>query len=345
MKCIILAGGKGNSMWPLSRENYPKQFMDIKEKPFSASRDGCKKYPFCDEFIISSNVNYGFIIESQMKAFQGLRYRCFLEEEAKKTAPAVAMICMGCNPSELIFVLSADQIIEGENYKDTVIHAQEMACAGALVTFGMQPDSPNNGYGYIQYDGERVLAFKEKPDIQTASAYIKAGNYLWNSGNFMFRAGDFLHELKLYAPDIYDACENAEKLINYSRQMILLDKISMMNVPAMSIEHAVFERSNNVKVIKSGFQWFDIGDLEKLSDYTKAGDTKNVIEENCRNVTVINRSDDQLVVTNALTDTIIVNTDDALYISKKARPVRLKKLCEKIMINTAVFLKSQYVLL
>lgn len=329
MKCIILAGGKGNSMWPLSRENYPKQFMDIKESRSLLQEMVAKNIPFCDEFIISSNVNYGFIIESQMKAFQGLRYRCFLEDEAKKTAPAVAMVCMGCNPSELVFVLSADQIIEGENYKDTVIHAQEMARSGALVTFGMQPDSPNNGYGYIQYDGERVLAFKEKPDVQTASAYIKSGDYLWNSGNFMFRAGDFLHELQIHAPEIYLACENAEKKINYGRQTIILDKNAMADVPAMSIEHAVFEKSDNVRVIKSGFQWFDIGDLEKLSDYTKSGDTKNVIEENCKNVTVINRSDEQLVVANALDDTIIVNTDDALYISKKGKTGAIKEIMRK----------------
>ena len=101
------------------------------------------------------------------------------------------MICMGLNPSELVFVLSADQIIEGENYKDTVIRAQNMAREGALVTFGMQPDSPNNGYGYIQYDGEKVLAFKEKPDVETASRYIRSGDYLWNSGNFLFRSEIF----------------------------------------------------------------------------------------------------------------------------------------------------------
>ncbi|MBB5263463.1 mannose-1-phosphate guanylyltransferase/mannose-6-phosphate isomerase [Catenibacillus scindens] len=329
MKCIILAGGKGNSMWPLSRENYPKQFMEVKEGRSLLQEMVAKNIPFCDEFIISSNLNYKFIIESQMKAFQGLRYRCFLEEDAKKTAPAVAMICMGLNPSELVFVLSADQIIEGENYKDTVIRAQNMAREGALVTFGMQPDSPNNGYGYIQYDGEKVLAFKEKPDVETASRYIRSGDYLWNSGNFLFRSGDFLHELKLHAPQIYSSCENAEKKINYGRQMILLDKKSMAPVPAMSIEHAVFEKSDNVRVIKSGFQWFDIGDLEKLSDYTKSGVGKNVIEEKCGNVTVINRSKEQLVVANGLEDTIIVNTDDALYISKKGQSGNIKEIMRK----------------
>ena len=127
MKCIVLAGGKGNSLWPLSRENYPKQFMDIKNHRSLFQESIARNIPFCDEFIISTNEAYHFIVENQMKDFQGLRYRCFLEEERKRTAPAIAMICMCFSPSELVFVVSSDQMIEGENYKDTIIRAQELA--------------------------------------------------------------------------------------------------------------------------------------------------------------------------------------------------------------------------
>lgn len=329
MKCIILAGGKGNSLWPLSRENYPKQFMNIKENRSLLQETIARNIPFCEEFLISSNQNYNFIIESQLKAFQGLRYRCFLEETAKKTAPAVAVICMCCNPSELVFVLSSDQIIEGENYKDTIIRAQEMAREGALVTFGMTPVEPNSGYGYISHEGEKVLAFKEKPDVDTARAYIESGHYLWNSGNFLFRAGDFLQELKLYAPEIYSGCESAIRELKREGHMVYLTKRSMKDVPAISVEHAVFEKSRNVRVIESGFQWFDVGDLEKLSDYAKSGDSKNVIEENCQDVTVINHTQDKLIVANALEDTLIVNTDDAIYISKKGASDNIKEIMRK----------------
>ena len=329
MKCIILAGGKGNSLWPLSRENYPKQFMNIKENRSLLQETIARNIPFCEEFLISSNKNYSFIIESQLKAFQGLRYRCFLEEEAKKTAPAVAVICMCCNPSELIFVLSSDQIIEGENYKDTIIRAQEMARAGALVTFGMAADEPNSGYGYIYHEGENVLAFKEKPDAQTAQKYIDSGKYLWNSGNFLFRAGDFLQELKVNAPDTFAACEAAIRELKREDHHVFLTKRSMKDVPAVSMEHAVFEKSDKVKVIESGFQWFDVGDLEKLSAYAKAGDARNVIEDNCSEVTVINRTRDKLVVANDLKDTLIVNTDDAIYISRKGASNNIKEIMRK----------------
>lgn len=224
MKCIVLAGGKGNSLWPLSRENYPKQFMDIKNNRSLFQESIARNIPFCDEFIISTHEAYHFIVDNQMKEFQGLRYRCFLEEERKKTAPAIAMICMCFNPSELVFVVSSDQIIEGENYKDTIIQAQELARKGAIVTFGMKPEGPRTDYGYIQYDGAQVLSFKEKPGMDEAVKYVEAGNYLWNSGNFLFQAGDFLQELKCLAPDVYKACADSMQHVDISSRNIQLQR-------------------------------------------------------------------------------------------------------------------------
>ena len=224
MKCIVLAGGKGNSLWPLSRENYPKQFMDIKNNRSLFQENIARNIPFCDEFIISTNEAYHFIVENQMKDFQGLRYRCVLEEERKKTAPAIAMISMCFNPSELVFVVSSDQMIEGEKYKDTIIYAQELAREGAIVTFGMKPEGPRTDYGYIQYVGDQVVSFKEKPCYEEAARYVEAGNYLWNSGNFLFRAGDFLQELKHLAPEIYEECAKSMEHVDISSRNIHLSR-------------------------------------------------------------------------------------------------------------------------
>lgn len=318
MKCIVLAGGKGNSLWPLSRENYPKQFMDIKNNRSLFQESIARNIPFCDEFIISTHEAYHFIVENQMKDFQGLRYRCFLEEERKKTAPAIAIICMCFSPSELVFVVSSDQIIEGENYKDTIIQAQALARDGAIVTFGMQPEGPRTDYGYIHYDGEQVLSFKEKPGFDEAEKYVKAGDYLWNSGNFLFRAGDFLQELKRLAPEAYWACYECMRHVDISSRNIQLQKYFTRDIPAISMEHAVLEKSDLVRVVKSDVLWYDVGDLNRLSDYAKAGDDEGVIEENCQDVTVINRTGDRLVVANGLEDTVIINTEDAVYVSKKS---------------------------
>lgn len=329
MKCIVLAGGKGNSLWPLSRENYPKQFMDIKNNRSLFQENIARNIPFCDEFIISTNEAYHFIVENQMKDFQGLRYRCVLEEERKKTAPAIAMISMCFNPSELVFVVSSDQMIEGEKYKDTIIYAQELAREGAIVTFGMKPEGPRTDYGYIQYVGDQVVSFKEKPCYEEAARYVEAGNYLWNSGNFLFRAGDFLQELKHLAPEIYEECAKSMEHVDISSRNIHLSRFFTKKIPAISMEHAVLEKSDLVRVVKSDVLWYDVGDLNRLSDYAKAGDDEGVIEENCQGVTVINRTGDRLVVANGLKDAVIINTEDAVYVSKKSAESDIKDIIRK----------------
>lgn len=328
MKCIVLAGGMGNSLWPLSRENYPKQFMDIKNHRSLFQESIARNIPFCDEFIISTNESYHFIVDNQMKDFQGLRYRCFLEEERKRTAPAIAMICMCFNPSELVFVVSSDQIIEGENYKDTIIHAQELARQGAIVTFGMQPDGPVTDYGYIHADGDKVVQFQEKPDYETAKSYIEAGDYLWNSGNFLFRAGDFLSELQRLAPDVYNNCKKTMCRVDRSSRNIQISAEYVRDVPAISIEHAVLERSDKVRVVRSDVLWYDVADLKRLSQVVKNGEHEGVIEEKCVNTTVINQTSDRLVVANGLEDIAIINTEDAVYVSRMSVETDIKDIVE-----------------
>ena len=209
MKCLILAGGCGDRLWPVSRKNYPKQFMEINENRSLLQETVVRNIPFCDEFLIVTNGNYHFILEGQMKAFQGLRYRTFLEQEPRKTAAAIALVCMLENHKELIYVISADTVIDGQGYQETVLRAKELAKDGHLAAFGIPVNEPNTAYGYIRHRGEQVLSFTEKPDEETARKYMAAGDYLWNSGNFLFRAGDFLQELKRLTRDSYSAPKGA----------------------------------------------------------------------------------------------------------------------------------------
>ncbi len=328
MKCLILAGGKGNSLWPLSREEYPKQFMQIKKNRSLLQETVARNIPFCDEFLITTNASCHFIVEGQMQAFQELKYRCILEEEGRKTAPAIALTCMYLNPSELVFVVSADQIIEGSEYKETIMRGRALAKEGKLVTFGMEVKSPHTGYGYILHEKERVLEFREKPDPETAQRYFEHGGYFWNSGNFLFRAGDFLNELRKYAPAVHQACLAARRKVRMDGSVVRLDRELMETIPAISVEKAVFEHSDCVSVVKASFYWRDIGNLEILTDYMKREEGHNVISENCENVTVLNQSERQLVVANDIRDVTIVNTEDACYITGQTGGTAIKQIMQ-----------------
>lgn len=341
MKCLILAGGKGNSLWPLSREKYPKQFMEIKPHRSLLQETIARNIPFCEEFIISTHADYHFIVDGQMEKFQGLKYRCFLEEESRMTAPAIAMACMTCNPSELIFVVSADQMIEGENYKDTIIKATDLARQGYIVTLGMKMQAANTSFGYIRHKDGNVLEFKEKPDEATVQEYMKSGEYLWNSGNLLFRAGDFLHELDIYAPELYKKCKNAVKHINTSGQTVIIKQEVLKDIPAVSIEHALIEKSKNIKVIEPDFRWVDVSNMEALASYVNNSDSPEVIEKNCENVTVVNRCNDKLVVTNKLKDLMVVNTEDAVYITQKGEYKDVKEIMSEYHKQYSSYFENQ----
>lgn len=343
MKCLILAGGKGNSLWPLSREEYPKQFMEIKKNRSLLQETVARNIPFCDEFLIVTNQSYHFIVEGQMKAFRGLKYRCFLEETGKKTGPAIAMACMYVNPSELVYVVSADQVIEGEDYKDTVVKGQLWAKNGRVVVFGMEALSPHTGYGYIGYDGERVTEFHEKPDRAQAEEYCKSGHYLWNSGNFIFRAGDFLNELRRCTPELYFSCKERYKKAKTENQNVYWSAELMKDIEPVSVENAVFEQSDRLYVLKASFHWWDMGDMEILSAYMRIQNEEHIAEHNCTNVTVINHTDRQLVVANSLEDVAIINTEDVCYVMKKGAAENVKSVMREHPEYAAYYEKSNLV--
>ncbi len=343
MKCLILAGGKGNSLWPLSREEYPKQFMSVRKNRSLLQETVARNIPFCDEFLIASNASYHFIIEGQMKAFQGLKYRCILEEEGRKTAPAAALACMYLNSSEFVFVVSADQIIEGSEYKETIMRGRALAQEGQLVTFGMDVLEPNTGYGYIRNDGEKVLEFREKPDEETAVRYFESGKYLWNSGNFLFRAGDFLNELKKNDREVFDACRQVRRELKMDGSVLTLPADCMHRIPSASIEKSVFERSDRVSVVRASFHWWDIGNLDILSTYMKNEEGHHVIYENCGNMTVINQTERQLVVADGVDNLTVVNTEDACYITRKGRPSAIKQIIQEHPEYSSYFEKSRTV--
>ncbi len=325
MKCLILAGGSGDTLWPLSRKQYPKQFMAINENRSLLQETVVRNLPFCEEFFIVTSQAWHFIAEGQLHAFQGLRYRCFLEGTGRGTAAAIALVCMQVTASELIYVVSADTIIEGPGYADGVLQAKELARKGAMVAFGVPAAGPRTGYGYIRHKDGRVLSFSEKPDRETAEDYLRQGDYVWHTGSFLFRSGDFLRQLELYAPRISRACREALKKQTVEGRKILWPAAAMESIPAASVEKAVFERCDNWRVVLTDAGWKDIGSLEDL-EQTPLADTDRHIGPDCRNVTVINGQRDHLVVTNGLEDAVVVHTPDATYVGKKGRSDAMKEI-------------------
>ncbi|MBO5292262.1 MAG: NTP transferase domain-containing protein, partial [Lachnospiraceae bacterium] len=335
MKCIILAGGHGDRLWPLSRKNYPKQFIRIKKSHSLFQEAIARNIPFCDEFIIVTGREYEFIIENQMNAFQGTTYRCVYEEVGRKTTSAIIMGCMDLSLSELVFVVPTDHLIAGESYRDSILRAKELGKQGYLVTIGMPVHTPDTRFGYIRHDGEWVREFVEKPDAAKAKEYAESGEYLINAGMFLFRAGDLMRELKLCSPQVYDCCAAAYQERENCKNGIFLSKEALERVPAVPIEKAVFEKTRRAMVVPSRFAWRDVGELEDLEGLTKAGEDLELSESNsqvqycCENTEILNQCADQAVVANGLTDTIIVNTRDAVYVGKKGESGALKRILDE----------------
>ncbi len=327
MKCILLAGGKGDRLWPLSRKNYPKQFIEIQNHHSIFQETIARNMAFCDEFIIVTNKEYQDIIENQMKAFRGLTYRCIYEEVGRKTTAAIALACMQVPLSELLFVVASDHLIEGESYKDDILLARDLAKQGSLVTFGMDITKPDTRFGYIHFDGEEVLDFTEKPDELTAKAYFESEDHYINSGMFLFQNGNFLRELKQSSPEVYAVLESAYSKKRVVGSNVYYDASVMEKVPALPIEKTVFEKTDKAKVIHSKFSWQDVGSLDDLDSISiQKSAEKHVISNKCENTTVINQSDKQLVLVNHLENVLVVNTDDSIYIGKKGEANDLKEI-------------------
>lgn len=338
MKCIILAGGRGDRMWPLSRKNYPKQFIQIKNNHSIFQETIARNMAFCDEFIIVTNKDYQSIIENQMKAFRGLTYRCIFEEEGKGTAPAVVLSCLQLPGSELIFVVASDQLISGEVYKDNILEAKSLAKEGYLVAFGTDIDNADPRFDYYRYAGDDITEFAEKPDALEAMSFKSAGNYYTNAGMCLFRNGDLQHLLMTKDIELRIACEFAYSMKKNIGNYTYYSKEALEDVSYCSLEHVLFSDTNKGKIVHCDFELTDVGgldDLDKIteqgaivSSFSKRGNTavEPVISNKCRNTTVINRCDDKIVVVNHLKDVLVVNTSDAVFIGEKGKSNDLRDI-------------------
>ena len=322
MKCIVLAGGSGDRLWPLSRKNYPKQFIHIKENRSLFQETIARNIPFCEEFYIITSNRYANIVEGQLQVFQGLRYRCFYEEEGKKTAPAVAIACLCDNRSEDYLVVSTDHMIEGGDYKGAIAKGREYIPQGKIVCLGIPAWRFEPGYGYFRQVEERT-EFRHSDMTEEIPAGEK---WYYDTGILLFNGGDFLHELSRKSPALYAQIrECVDQLDTYGRNVLVPGRL-VEELEPVSIGRAVTSVSDKVLLLQADFNWKRIMTLESLDQYYHGEDSGRVIRNACGNVSVMNEAAHQLVVANGLEDVIIVNTADAVYVSRKSEADQIKSI-------------------
>ena len=322
MKCIVLAGGSGDRLWPLSRKNYPKQFIHIKENRSLFQETIARNIPFCEEFYIITSNRYANIVEGQLQVFQGLRYRCFYEEEGKKTAPAVAIACLCDNRSEDYLVVSTDHMIEGGDYKGAIAKGREYIPQGKIVCLCIPAWRFEPGYGYFRQVEERT-EFRHSDMTEEIPAGEK---WYYDTGILLFNGGDFLHELSRKSPALYAQIrECVDQLDTYGRNVLVPGRL-VEELEPVSIGRAVTSVSDKVLLLQADFNWKRIMTLESLDQYYHGEDSGRVIRNACGNVSVMNEAAHQLVVANGLEDVIIVNTADAVYVSRKSEADQIKSI-------------------
>ena len=335
MKCLILAGGRGERLWPLSRKNYPKQFIQVQKNHSVFQETVLRNIPFCDEFIIVTNYEYRHIVANQMEAFQGISYRCVLEEEPLKTTAAVLLACLDLQPSEYIFVVASDHLIDtnyetknGElSYRDAIVRAKDYAKDGSIVLFGLPEREFNTKFGYITGidSNGNIKGFLEKPSNSITNRLMALGGVYRNLGLCLFRNASFQNELQIYAEDVYNQCVEAYKEKRIHKSHAVYSKELQDVIEPIAIEKSLFEKSKNIKAVKTGFCWSDIGRLEDLTK-TELKTEGVCIKKDCNNTVVINNSAKQAVVVNELDDVMVVNTADAVYVGKYGTSAALKDI-------------------
>ncbi len=341
---IILCGGNGTRLWPLSRTLMPKQFVKLfsDESLFQLTVERNQK--ICEKSLIVSNTEQYFLAFDQLEELNIKNAKFLLEPIGRDTAPAIALSCMLVDSEELVLVTPSDHLIKDEkSYAKVIQEAKRLAQEDNLVTFGITPTFAETGFGYIQAKPENderlvlnVELFHEKPNFETATKYLDENSklsiqnlplkYYWNSGMFCFKAGVFLDELKKYSPKIYDSCKIAfNNSSNIHNSTFKINQKDMQSIPSDSIDYAVMEKSDRVKVIPSSIAWSDLGSFESLDG--EIDSSSDVIEVDSNNNFV--RSTKRVALIDAH-DLIVVDTPDALLISKKGSSQKVKEVVKQL---------------
>ena len=336
---VIMAGGSGSRLWPVSRASYPKQFLSLSTEAtlLQETINRLSGLPLGETMTIC-NEDHRFIVAEQLREIGPLG-KIILEPFARNTAPAIALAAMLSDPDAVLLVLPADHIIENEKaFREAVLSAVPLAQAGLLATFGVLPESPHQGYGYIEAGGSRgggfdVVSFKEKPDEETAKRYLSAGNYFWNSGVFMFTASSYLNELRTYRPAIHTACKEAVEAIDHDMDFVRVDQAAFGRCPTESIDYAVMEHTRHAVVVPLEADWNDIGSWSSVWEVGEKDESGNITYGDALLLNTSNsyvRAEGSLVATIGVQDCVVVATKDSVLVAGKNYSQDVKSVVERL---------------
>ncbi|WP_337840975.1 mannose-1-phosphate guanylyltransferase/mannose-6-phosphate isomerase [Rheinheimera sp.] len=342
---VIMAGGSGTRLWPLSRGNYPKQFIPLCGEHSMLQQtllrlNGLKHHPA----LVICNDDTRFLAAEQLRQL-AQPSQVMLEPVGRNTAPAIALAALEAvaqyGEDTVLLVLAADHVIKNTGaFHQVIATGEQLALQGKLVTFGIVPDHAETGYGYIRR-GEpvnsnlayQVQAFVEKPNAATAQAYLDSGQYYWNSGMFMFTAGRYLKELAQHRPDILAACQAAMAEKTKDLDFIRVGKAAFTSCPDDSIDYAVMEKIADAVVLPLDAGWNDVGGFSALWDVAEKNEQGNVLKGDVlvhQSSNIYAHTEDKLITVVGVSDLVVVNTKDAVLVAHKDKTQDVKKIVDQL---------------
>lgn len=339
IKSVVMAGGSGARLWPLSRAGYPKQFLKLHGEA-TMLQDTFKRLSDLDieSSVTICNEEHRFFVAEQLREINKSG-SIILEPIGRNTAPALALAAFSSKPDSLLLVLAADHVIQDQAaFTKAVLGAIPLAESGKLVSFGIIPKDANTGYGYIRRGhahgpGFDVDMFEEKPSLETAQSYVASGNYYWNSGMFLFKASRYLEELKKFRPEIYRVCKLSVDDAKVDLDFVRVNKNTFEACDSESIDYAVMENTADAVVVPMDAGWSDLGSWSSLWDISEKDLDGNfsegdVIIHNTNNSYI--RSDDKLVAVIGADDLIVISTKDAVMVAHKDHVDEVKSIAVKL---------------
>lgn len=318
---VILTGGVGSRLWPLSRKNRPKQYLDLFDGSSLFQETVVRNLELCDELLIVGNVDNYQLSKEALKGLNISNYLEIVESTPRNTAAAIMFAALKVEDDDILLISPSDHLIGNDReYHKSLQEAISMAKDDAIVTFGLKPTKPETGFGYIQIKDNKVISFREKPNEETAKEFVKAGNFYWNSGMFCFKAKVFLEEIKFYEPELFNAVKKAFEKSNNG----YLPLAESLEIPSISVDYAVMERTKKLKAVIGSFEWSDMGSFESVYEYLLSNGHS---ADKFGNIVIGTFLHTEFL---GLENTILVVTEDVILVLKKEYAQKVKDIYENL---------------